>query len=433
MIHFLYNIVALVSIPFVVSYHLYRSLSRGRKTAFTERFGFIPACELKKIAGSEVIWLHAVSVGETIAAVPLVKELRQRYPQKKIVVSNVTETGREVAQKIAGVDLCIYFPFDYPFAVAGALKRVRPSLLLIMETEIWPNFIRKAHALGIPVVLVNGRISDRSFRRYVKLSWFFGPVLRLLSAVCMQSGEDARRIQAVGALPAQVQVTRNLKYDIAVPTRSVPEREQIKARYCLPGDVLIFTAGSTHEGEEAAVIAAYQAALQSGISVVMVLVPRHPERAGQVAGLLAAAGGSYRLRSALHENEGALAAGEVLLVDTVGELLNLYAVSDVVYVGGSLVPTGGHNVLEPAALSVPVIFGPHMDNFREISALVLSGGAGIQVADGDELAEQLQALLKDSDRRRQMGTRGAKLIGENSGSADLHCTVIERFLVIGDV
>ncbi|GAB7027906.1 3-deoxy-D-manno-octulosonic acid transferase [Geotalea toluenoxydans] len=428
MIIFLYNLLAVISIPFVVSYHLYRSISRGRKTAFIERFGFIPASELKTLAGSEVIWLHAVSVGETIAAVPLVKALRQRYPRKKIVVSNVTETGREVAEKIAGVDLCIYFPFDYPFAVAGALNRVRPSLVLIMETEIWPNFIRKARALHIPVVLVNGRISDRSFRRYLKLSWFFGPVLRLLSAICMQSGEDARRIQAVGALPAQVQVTRNLKYDIAVPTRSVTEREQIKASYCLPGDVLIFTAGSTHEGEEMPVIAAYQAAQTGDKGLVMVLVPRHPERARQVAGLLAAAGISYRFRSALHENEGALAAGEVLLVDTVGELLNLYAVSDLVFVGGSLVPTGGHNVLEPAALSVPVIFGPHMDNFREISALVLAGGAGIRVADGDELAAQLQALLKDSGRRRQMGACGAMLIAENSGSADLHCTVIERFI-----
>lgn len=267
------------------------------------------------------------------------------------------------------------FSLRLSFAVAGALNRVRPSLVLIMETEIWPNFIRKARALHIPVVLVNGRISDRSFRRYLKLSWFFGPVLRLLSAICMQSGEDARRIQAVGALPAQVQVTRNLKYDIAVPTRSVTEREQIKASYCLPGDVLIFTAGSTHEGEEMPVIAAYQAAQTGDKGLVMVLVPRHPERARQVAGLLAAAGISYRFRSALHENEGALAAGEVLLVDTVGELLNLYAVSDLVFVGGSLVPTGGHNVLEPAALSVPVIFGPHMDNFREISALVLAGGA----------------------------------------------------------
>ncbi|ACM20460.1 CMP-3-deoxy-D-manno-octulosonate--lipid A tetraacyldisaccharide 3-deoxy-D-manno-octulosonate transferase [Geotalea daltonii FRC-32] len=426
MIIFLYNLLAVISIPFVVSYHLYRSISRGRKTAFTERFGFIPASELKTLAGSEVIWLHAVSVGETIAAVPLVKALRQRYPRKKIVVSNVTETGREVAQKIAGVDLCIYFPFDYPFAVARALNRVRPSLVLIMETEIWPNFIRKARALHIPVVLVNGRISDRSFRRYLKLSWFFGPVLRLLSAICMQSGEDARRIQAVGALPAQVQVTRNLKYDISVPTHSVPEREQIKARYCLPGDVLVFTAGSTHEGEEAAVIAAYKAAKTVDNGVIMVLAPRHPERARQVAGLLAAAGISYRFRSALHENEGALAAGEVLLVDTIGELLNLYAVSDVVFVGGSLVPTGGHNVLEPAALSVPVIFGPHMDNFREISALVLAGRAGIRVADGDELAAQLQALLKDNDRRRQMGTCGAKLIAENSGSADLHCAVIQE-------
>jgi 3-deoxy-D-manno-octulosonic-acid transferase len=432
MIHFLYNIVAIASIPFVVSYHLYRSLSRGRRTAFVERFGFIPPQELKALAGGEVIWLHAVSVGETIAAAPLVKALRQRYPGKKIVISNVTETGREVARKIAGVDFYIYFPFDYPFAVARALKRVNPSLVLIMETEIWPNFIRKAHGLGIPVVLVNGRISDRSFRRYLKLSWFFGPVLRQLSAICMQSSEDARRIQAVGALPAQVRVTRNLKYDMTISGRSTAEREQLQGRYCLPGDALIFTAGSTHEGEEQLVISAYQAALKSGISVVMVLVPRHPERARQVAGLLTTGGISHRLRSTLEEHGDKLAVGQVLLVDTVGELLNLYAVSDLVFVGGSLVPTGGHNVLEPAALSVPVIFGPHMDNFREISALILAGGAGIQVADGDELAGQLQGLLKDSERRRQMGRCGSGVVAANSGSVELHCAVIEQILVTGD-
>ncbi|WP_243374029.1 3-deoxy-D-manno-octulosonic acid transferase [Geotalea sp. SG265] len=426
MIHLLYNLIAVISIPFVVSYHLYRSLSRGRRTAFAERFGFISATELETLRGSDVIWLHAVSVGETIAAVPLVKALRRHYPEKKIVISNVTETGREVARKMAGVDLCIYFPFDYPFAVARALEAVNPTLVLIMETEIWPNFIRKARALGIPVVLVNGRISDRSFRRYLKLSWFFGPVLRQLSAICVQSGEDARRIEAIGARPDQVQVTRNLKYDIAVPIRSLAECEELKSRYGLPGNCLIFTAGSTHEGEEQLVISAYQAALKAGIVVVMVLVPRHPERARQVAELLAAAGISYRLRSTLAEVPGKLAVGETLLVDTVGELLNLYAVSDVVLVGGSLVPTGGHNLLEPAALSVPAIFGPHMDNFREISSLVLAGGAGIQVADGGELAVQLQDLLKDSERRRQVGMYGARLIAENSGSAELHCAVIEE-------
>ena len=261
MIIFFYNLLAAFSIPFVVSYHLYRSVSRGRSPAFAQRFGFIPEAELAAISGSEVIWLHAVSVGETIAAVPLVKALRQQFPHQKIVISNVTETGREVARKIAGVDLCIYFPFDYPFAVAGALRAIKPSLILIMETELWPNFIGKAQAEGIPTILVNGRISDRSFRRYLRFAWFFGPCLRRLSAICMQSQEDARRIIAIGALPKQVQVTRNLKYDISIPTRSIHERTALKNCYGLPQNSMIFTAGSTHEGEEEPVISAYQSAL----------------------------------------------------------------------------------------------------------------------------------------------------------------------------
>lgn len=426
-----YNILACLSIPFVVAYHLYRSFSRGRRAAFVERFGFIPTVERASIADSEVIWLHAVSVGETIAAVPLIKSLRQRYPDKKIVVSNVTETGREVAQKIAGVDLCIYFPFDYPFAVSKALDLVKPSMILIMETEIWPNFIRAAKVRRIPVVLVNGRISDRSFSRYLKLSWFFGPVLRRMTAICMQTETDAERITAIGALPGQVHVTRNLKYDIAVPSRSVDERQDLKVRYHLPDEALVFTAGSTHEGEEQLVIAAYRSALSAGHCLFMVLVPRHPERARQVAGLLSDAGLSYHLRSDLDGKAGKFAPGQVLLVDTVGELLNIYAVSDLVFIGGSLVPTGGHNVLEPAALSVPVLFGPHMDNFREIAALVLAHGAGLQVDDEGALTREIDALLGDSEKRSQMGACGAGVIRDNSGSAALHLAIIRQVMTEG--
>lgn len=425
MIMFFYNLLTFLSIPFVVSYHLYRSVSRGRSPAFRQRFGFIDDSDTTVLQGSEVIWLHAVSVGETIAAVPLVKALRQRYPEKKIVISNVTETGRQVAQKIAGVDLCIYFPFDYTFAVARALATIKPSLILVMETELWPNFIRQAAAGGIPTVLVNGRISDRSYRRYLRLAWFFAPLLRQFSAICMQSQEDGRRIVAIGARHDQVQVTRNLKYDIPIPSRSAEERQQLKKDYRFPGQALVFTAGSTHEGEDELVISAYLTARRAGKNVFMVLVPRHPERARQVAALLAAAGLPFGLRSSLEDKE-CFAPGEVLLVDTVGELINLYAISDVVFVGGSLVATGGHNVLEPAALSVPVLFGPCMDNFREISALVLAAGAGIQVSDGADLADRLIFLLDDGAARTAMGARGAQLIEDNSGSAQRHLRVVEQ-------
>jgi 3-deoxy-D-manno-octulosonic-acid transferase len=428
MITFFYNVLALISIIFVVPYHYYRSVTRGRPPAFAQRFGFIPAAELEKLAGSGVIWLHAVSVGETIAAIPLVKELRRRFPEQKIVISNVTETGREVAGKIAGVDLCLYFPFDYPFAVNGLLRKVRPSLILIMETELWPNFIRAANRLAIPVLLVNGRISDKSFHRYLRFKWFFQPILANLSALCMQSAEDARRITDIGAPANRVHISRNLKYDIAAAPQSSQNRAELRRRYLIPEDILVFTAGSTHNGEEEMVLEAYRAVLNEGREAFMVLAPRHPERASQVAELLSRAGFSYTRRSALDTRREPFTSGEVLLLDTVGELFDVYAVSDLVFVGGSLVPNGGHNVLEPASLRVPVLFGPHMNNFREIASLLLEFSAGVRVADGAELAVAVSSLLADREKRLEMGDNGARLLAENSGSTERHMAVIERFM-----
>lgn len=432
MINIFYNLLALISIIFVVPYHLYRSLTRGRPTAFAQRFGSIAANDLVKLAGSDVIWVHAVSVGETVAALPLIKALRKRYPHSKIVISNVTETGRQVACKIVGIDLCIYFPFDYPFAVNRVLRKVSPSVILIMETELWPNFIRAARRLAIPMLLVNGRISDKSFHRYLRLRWFFQPILRNLAALCMQSAEDARRITAIGAPAESVHITRNLKYDIAVPPQTEQDRAELKNRYRISADILLFTAGSTHNGEEEMVIKAYTDVLAGGRNVVMVLAPRHPERAAQVAELLGRAGLPFTRRSALAARQEPFASGEVLLLDTVGELLNVYAISDLVFVGGSLVPNGGHNVLEPAALRVPVLFGPHMNNFREIAALLLNYSAGVQVADGEELTAMLGSLLDNGAKRLEMGTNGARLLAENNGSTELHMAIIGQFFCGGN-
>ena len=392
-----------------------------------QRFGLIPAVALEKLVGSRVIWVHAVSVGETIAAIPLVKALRLRFPECKIVISNVTETGREVAGKIAGVDLCLYFPFDYPFVVDMALRKVNPALILIMETELWPNFIRAARRNAIPVLLVNGRISDKSFHRYLRFSWFFRPILANLAALCMQSQEDARRITAIGAPGDRVHVTRNLKYDINASPPSSHERDKLRSQYLIPADILLFTAGSTHNGEEELVIASYRSLIAAGVNALLVLVPRHPERGAQVAELLGRAGIPFTRRSAMAVRRESFVAGEVLLVDTVGELMHIYAISDLVFVGGSLVPNGGHNVLEPAALRVPVLFGPHMNNFREIAALLLRFSAGVQVADGAELTTMVASLLADREKRLEMGENGARLLAENNGSTERHMAVIERF------
>jgi 3-deoxy-D-manno-octulosonic-acid transferase len=429
--YFLYSIAIWLAFPFLVAYHVYRSRGRGRRPALGERFGFVPEEQLMTVAGKGTIWVHAVSVGETIAVKPLLKALKERFPDRKIVLSNITETGRSVALQLPEVDLCIYFPFDCRFAVRKLLRKIRPALVLVVETEIWPNFLRAAREMGIPAVMVNGRISDRSYGRYLRLRWFFSVVLRDLTRFCMQTGEDARRIAAIGAPSDRVAVTRNLKYDLPVVTFSPTEKEAIRSGYHIPLGVPLFTAGSTHPGEDEEVIAAYRRIIAEGGELFMVLAPRHPERASQVAEILKHDGVPFTLRSQLESRSSEFCSGEALLVDTVGELMKFYAVSDLVFVGGSLVPTGGHNILEPASLRVPVLFGPHMSNFREAAALVLDCGGGLQVGDGEELADTLDVLLKDEARRRAMGENGARLMEENSGSTKLHLEVIEKLLEDG--
>ncbi|GFO70718.1 3-deoxy-D-manno-octulosonic acid transferase [Geomonas limicola] len=416
MIRLLYNLILFLALPGIVAYHWYRSKSRGRRSALSERFGVIPQEDLAVLRGERVILVHAVSVGETIASFPLLKGLRSRYPGHKLVLTNVTETGRAVALKSNLADRCLYLPFDYLFAVRSLLRQVNPELIVLMETELWPNFIRAAAELEIPVLLANGRISDRSFGRYLRLAWFFGPVLRQLSGLGMQTAVDAERIAAIGARPETVRVTGNLKYDIPLQHPSAEELGALKRRYGIPAQGFVFTVASTHEGEDEPALDAYQRLLAKDAGSFLILAPRHPERAAAVAELVARRGLSCTLRSRLSESPAELAPGSVLLLDTVGELARLYSVSDLVFVGGSLVPTGGHNPLEPAACGVAVLFGPHMENFREIASFFLDAGAGLQVPDAAGLAAEVLRLAGDHAARRAIGEKGRALLEECSGA-----------------
>jgi 3-deoxy-D-manno-octulosonic-acid transferase len=424
----LYNIILWLAMPFIISYHLYRSVSRGRKPAFAERFGSIPKERLVGLEGGKTIWVHAVSVGETIAVKPLLKALKESFPGIRIVLSNVTETGRSIAEKTAGIDHCIYFPFDYRFAVARALKQVRPILVVIVETEIWPNFLRVTREMGIPALLVNGRISDRSFGRYLAMERFFRPVLANLAAFCMQTAEDARRIITIGAEPGRVHVTGNLKYDIPVNAPTDEKKRELRGIWKIPDGIMVITAGSTHAGEEETLLSAYRQLLAGGRECFLVLAPRHPERGSEVAELIRNCGMSFTVRSVLDRREGLFRPGEVLLVDTVGELMRFYAFSDLVFVGGSLVATGGHNILEPASLGVPVLFGPHMHNFRESATLLLACGGGLQVRNAEELTAALQSLLDDETKRRSTGQNGMGLLLENSGATEMQMEVIRKLV-----
>lgn len=431
MFYLTYNILSIFLLFPVCIYHLYRSFSRGRPPALAERFGLVPAASLKKIAGRPVIWLHAVSVGETIAARPLLTALRRHYPDHAIVISNTTETGRGVAAAFSEADLCIYFPFDFLPAVWSILNRIRPSLIIVMETEIWPNFTRAAHQRGIPLILANGRISDRSFNGYLRFRWFFSHALEQFSLLCMQTDVDHERIVAIGAPADRVRTIGNLKYDIPFRQIGADEKRRMREKYAIPDGVTVLTAGSTHAGEEQYVIDTYRELLLTIDNLFLVLVPRHPERADEVSILLERAGLGFRRRTGLSQGER-FKAGEILLVDTIGEMMNLYALADVAFVGGSLVPTGGHNLLEPASVGVAGIFGQHMGNFREIAELMLHYGAGIQVKTPQELTDSCRALLTSAELRQVLGQNGLKLMRDNGGATGKHMDIIVALLPVTD-
>jgi 3-deoxy-D-manno-octulosonic-acid transferase len=427
MFYLIYNALSIILVFPVLAYHLYRSISRGRPPALAERFGLLSASELSKIDGRPVIWLHAVSVGESIAARPLLKALRAHYPKHAILVSNTTETGRGTTSAFPEKDLCIYFPFDFLPAVRRALDSIKPELVIIMETEIWPNFTREAASRNIPVVLANGRISDRSYARYLKFSWFFRHALQHFSRLCMQTETDCERIVAIGAPPDRTLRAGNLKYDIPFHSVGHDEKRCLRAHYSIPEGLLVLMAGSTHPGEEQLVIDTYRKLLPIFEGLFLILVPRHPERASEVATLLERSGISYQRRTSLQGSEP-FQQGGALLIDTVGEMMNLYALSDIAFVGGSLVPTGGHNLLEPASLGIPSIFGPHTNNFKEITELVLQYGAGVQVDSPEELTESCRTLITSSELRRVFGMNGLKLIRDNGGATERHLEVVAKYL-----
>lgn len=426
MVYLLYDLALCLSAVVLVPYYLLRGIRYGKtRRGIRERLGWFRPGQFDALAGRKVIWIHAVSVGETRAAIPLIRALRHKFPDAALVLTNVTETGRAVAKNIAEIDLCIFAPFDLSWAVRRVLRQLNPALVLIVETELWPNFLRQLHQRNVPVLLVNGRFSDRSFPRYVMARRLFRPLLRMVTAFCMQSDQDARRVRRLGASPGRVHVTGNLKFDLSPKIPEAEDRRRLRAALRLPEDLPVWVAGSTHAGEEEVAASICRHFLRTDVPQLLILVPRHPERAKVIGDMLSTQKLSWVLRSNIGSRRELLRSGDVLLVDTIGEMLDFYAVADVVFVGGSLVPVGGHNILEAALLSKPVLFGPHMHNFKEISSLVLGSDAGCQVADEAELKLQLRQLLRDPIRCREMGEHGHGLLAGHSGATARTLSVIE--------
>jgi 3-deoxy-D-manno-octulosonic-acid transferase len=371
-------------------------------------------------------WLHAVSVGEAIAATPLVEGLRRRYPSLPLVMTTVTETGATVVrERFADQATHRFFPLDLPRPVRRAVAAIDPAFFICMETELWPTLLRTLARRKIPVMIANGRLSDRSFRRYQMVRGFMKDVLADVTVLAMRSAEDARRAIALGAPPERVFVTGNLKNEAS---DDPPGAADLWRRLLgVPDGRPVWIAGSTHPGEEEAVLDAHAAARRRVPELTLVLAPRHPERVRDVLALITARGESAVRRSELPRPKRSDA---IILLDTVGELAQLYAVADVVFVGGSLVEAGGHNMLEAAVRGKPVLLGPHNENFRESAELLLACGAATMVRNAIELGGELTALLGDPALRERLGAAGRAAVASRHGAVRETLELAARFLAV---
>jgi 3-deoxy-D-manno-octulosonic-acid transferase len=371
-----------------------------------------------------VIWLHCVSVGEVQAARPLYQALLREFPNHSIAISTVTITGQQLARELFQNQWTrvFYFPIDWRWAVRRVLKKVRPSLVLLMETELWPNFLRECRQDSLPVAIVNGRLSERSFQRWKLVRRFVARVMNCLDCAVMQTEADAARMRALGLKSERVRISGNMKFDAGAPDQTNPVSKDLATRFHLGNNDLVLLAASTHDPEEQIVLEAF-IRLKSSADLAklrLIIAPRHPERFATVAGIINTSGFSWTRRSA---NPAATdTAVDILLLDSIGELRLLFPLASLVFVGGSIAPIGGHNVLEPAAAGACIVTGPHTKNFAEIIRTFLANDALVQMkaATGDEavslLADVCATLLRDPERRRELATRAGDLVEENRGA-----------------
>ena len=426
----LYTAVALVGlVVFWLPVALVRRVTRGVPLNARARLVRGAPSDADRTAG----WVHAVSVGEAIAAAPLVEGLRRLHPELPLVMTTVTSTGAQIVrERFAGLAIHRFFPLDLPSVTRRAVAAINPAFLICMETELWPNILRTLAARGVPVMIANGRISDRSYRRYRLIRRFMTSVLANVRVFAMQSDEDARRIIALGAQPERVVVTGNIKIDASVPDPAGSVDLWRRLLGLAPGQ-RVWVAGSTHQGEEALVLDAHRAALTEFPELVLVIAPRHPERTREVLALVDRRGWPSVRRSELPAAVTTTDAPvpPVVILDTIGELAMLYAIADVVFVGGSLVPMGGHNVLEAAQRRKPVLIGPHTGNFRESVGLLESAGAALVVRDASELSRELRRLLADPDLRLKLGDAGHEAVASRHGAVRETLDLIGRYLYPG--
>jgi 3-deoxy-D-manno-octulosonic-acid transferase len=426
----LYNLVLGIAVILLSPiWLLWLLLTPKIRAGFWQKLGLWPNSLTTQLqsspSSSPRIWIHAVSVGELNAARSLIQQLEQEG--YFIVISTTTKTGNELAKTIFSQLPVIYFPFDFLWSITKAIRLVRPDLIVLMETEIWPNFLGCASLLKIPVVMANGRLSEKSFRGYLRFKWFFSEILQNYTRLLMQSQADAERITALGAPNSQVRAIGNIKFDLPAYAANSTQ-EKLKQLFQFPEDAPVLIIASTHKGEDELFIEVIKSLQGDFPELRVILAPRHPERAQSVSSLLTQQGLAHQLRSQLNENTLNPHHNKIVVLDTIGELNASFGLGNIACMGGSFIPMGGHNPLEPINAGIPVVFGPHMHNFKDIAQKVLQAKAGIQVQSHQEATQAIRQLLLQQYDAKHLVEQGKKLMTENQGVTQIIAQEIQTLL-----
>ena len=426
----LYNIMILIAVLLALPcYALKMALTGKYRKSLGPKLGIMSEKIFDEMKGSPRIWIHAVSVGEVTAAAPIVASLRIYFPGACIVVSTSTETGQEMARRIVtGATSFIYYPLDAHWIVKKVVNRVQPDLFIMTETELWPNFIRTCKKLGVQIIMVNGRISPRSFHGYAMTRFFWKGILNVIAEMGVISDVDADRLKALGFPPSRIHVMGNAKYDSLAAKVSPALRDEIAGKLNLKKDERVFVAGSTHEGEEKIIFEVYRGLLTAYPDSKLIIVPRHPERGQAVVDLAKESGFSNCITMTAIIGGRHRTDERIIIIDVIGELFKIYSMATVVFCGGSLVPKGGQNILEPAAWGKVVFYGPHMEDFRDEMKLLEETGAGIKVESGRELLSRILELIQDPGAIAKRGEEGRRMIHANMGAAERYTTLIKKHL-----
>ena len=427
MIYHLYNILLTFLLILASPYFLLRGLVQKRfRKSLPQRMGFFQKPPFKR-----PIWVHAASVGEVFCCLPLLKKIKKVFPHLKIVLTTMTSTGNETAKtSLLEVDQVLFVPIDHPLFIGRAIDKIQPCLLLIAETELWPNLLRSFGRRGIPIILFNGRVSPKSFRRYLSLRFFFKECLKYFSLLLMQTEEDRMRIVEIGGISQKTRAVGNLKFDQTFPSLTQEVMTDMVKTLGLQEKEKILIAGSTHSGEEEILAQLYKELKKMDPHLVLILAPRHLERLEEVEKILKKESLSYLRKTTLSLGAGRSDQGrpDVILLDTMGELMGIYSLGTLVFVGGSLVPIGGHNPLEPLFFRKCVFFGPYMFNFFEISSRLVEAGGAIQVSGKEELSSQLKRFLFDERACHKVGERGYQFLQRHQGATERMLEEIRPFL-----